>query len=85
MRLVAIGAVHHHFQDRLFYRQHYHVVDIRGLLLAQIVEVLFKALLDYFLILSLLILFRSLYLFNCKADESQGAYGRGVHRSYPTF
>ena len=49
VRLVAVGARHDHFQYRLFHGEYHHVVDVRCLLLAQVVEVFLKTLLDYFL------------------------------------
>jgi hypothetical protein len=47
--LVALRAQHHHFEDRLLDGKDDHVVDVRCLLLAQVVEILFKTLLDDFL------------------------------------
>jgi hypothetical protein len=49
VRLVACRAQHHGGEDGLFHRLHHHVVDVRRLLFAQIVEIFFKTLLDNFL------------------------------------
>jgi hypothetical protein len=47
--LVAVRAQHHDFEDRLLDSQDDHIVDVRRLLLAQVIEIFFKTLLDDFL------------------------------------
>jgi hypothetical protein len=49
VRLVAFRAQHHDFKDRLFDGEHHHVVDVRCLLFAQVIEIFFKTFLDNFL------------------------------------
>jgi hypothetical protein len=47
--LVALRAQHHDFKDRPLDSEDDHVVDVRRLLFAQVVEIFFKTFLDNFL------------------------------------
>jgi hypothetical protein len=47
--LVALRAQHHHLEDRLLDSEDDHVVNVRRLLFAQVVEIFFETFLDNFL------------------------------------
>ena len=47
--LVASGALHHRFENRQLHREHHHLVDIGGILFAQILEIFIEAFPDHVL------------------------------------